>query len=138
MRGLFKILIYTFAFILISFIGIATWVYQTEDSIGRANYDTYFKLYSFLLGVHNAQETTDWLLKDHGAAPSMQVMIVLTSFSTSHPETFRKLLRSIPKNQRALVLDEVEFTIRHPDSMERFQRAFGQPLDIFKNQLLEQ
>lgn len=133
-----RILIWALSLLATCFVLLAAFVYSSEDSIGKAHWDTLAIVQGYRWGLKDDQQVVEWITIDHGAAPSVAVSAVFLNFGIRYPQDFLQILRKVPAEKRAQVLDMLRFSLRGPGQDEAFQTSFGFPFAKLSELLAEQ
>lgn len=67
----------------------------------------------------------DWLLANHGEAPSHQVMIILADWALDEPDSFIELLSRVEAEDAEVLIWRIAFAVTDGGRSERFTSAFG-------------
>ncbi len=130
-----RFIVLIFGAIMASVICLATYVYKTEDSIGKAHWDTVLILQKYNWGLTTEERVTEWLTKYHGEAPDHQVMINFASFGISNPDRFLKVLQKLPTDSKNGTIDRIVFAATDAGLEQKFISAFGFEIQELKTKL---
>ncbi len=92
-----------------------------EDAMDLAFCGTYYRLRSY---EAQPEAALDWLLTNHGAAPSHQVMLTLLDWVDEGPDGFIDILSRFEDEDAAVFIRRFAFAITDSSESERFMRLF--------------
>lgn len=133
-----RILISVFGFLVACLLALAVYVYSTEDSIGKAHWDTVMIVQGYAWGLKGDEQVVEWITEYHGEAPGAEVRAVILNFGIRHPRDFLRILKQIPVEKRTEVIDLLRFSLEDTGQEKAFQASFGYPFAQLSKALAEQ